>query len=387
MKKITVVLKVTDKCNLRCKYCYDAANASGEVLPLEYFEKLLRLLVGKYDSIQIIWHGGEPLFVGLDYFKSAVEIEKKVRYQYDVPIENSVQTNGTLLNKEWIQFFKENGFYIGLSFDGVNNEKYRQQTQKVLSNIKLLQKSKFKFGCIAVVGDNEYDLMENYKWFAENNIGFDYSYVFPEGRAKELPTTSAKAYADKMCDLFDTWLYDKEGVNIRTFSFYINMSLGGTARTCSHISCHTKYLGLCPDGTLQNCGRQSVSQYPFGNIKDIEHIDQAFASAGAIALIKGSVARREKCKQSCELFADCQGGCVDCAICYGGVDQIPEASCLIFKRIYTKVKDTFREVMEKNVPLTELNPAVKKILSSQFIRTDTGLRDELAQGYIQTWMK
>ncbi len=388
MKKISVILKVTNKCNLRCKYCYNSTTGYGDkVLPLEYFEKLLNLLVAKYDTIQLMWHGGEPLCAGLEYFQKAMEIEQKVRYDYQVTITNSVQTNATLINKDWIKFLKANDFSIGLSFDGINNEKYRQQTDKVLQAMKLLKRENLKFGCVAVVADDDYDLLANYKWFAQNNTGFDFNFVFPEGNAKDLPITSAKSFADKMCDLFDYWLYDKNGVNIRTFSFYINMSLGGCARICSHISCHTKYLGLCPDGTLQNCGRESVAQYPFGNIQDINSIDEAFCSKGALELIKGSVVRRNKCKDSCEFFSLCQGGCVDCAIWDGGVENIPETACLIFRTIYTKVRDTFRTIMEKNIPLTELNPAVKHIISSKYIRTDIGLQDELAQGYIQLWTK
>ncbi len=388
MKKIDVILKVTDKCNLRCKYCYNSKTGYGDkVLPLEYFEKLLYLLVESYDTVRVVWHGGEPLCAGIDYFKKAIDIEQKIKFQYGIPIENSIQTNGTLITKEFADLFKKNDFKVGISYDGLENDKYRQQGNKVLEAFKLLRKNKVKFGCLAVVADEDYDLLANYKFFAENNIPVDFNYLFPEGEAKKLSGVKAKAFADKMCELFDYWLYDKKGVDVRTFSFYLNTSIGGCARVCANSSCHGKYLGLCPDGTLQNCGRDSVSAYPFVNVMDIDNINQAFASKGAIDLFKGSIARRNKCKESCELYSVCQGGCADCAIWDSGLENIPESSCIIFKTLYAKIRDTFKEVMEKKIPLTDLNPSIKYVLSSKFIRFDASLKGTLAGDYLQLWMK
>ena len=234
MKKIEVILKVTDQCNLKCKYCYNAERPyTKDVLSLERFERLLRVLLTGYNLIHVIWHGGEPLCAGIDYFKKAMDVERRVHIETGAVIENSVQTNGTLVNSEWIRFFKENDFRVGISFDGVDNEKYRQGTDKALRAMKLLRKEGMNFGCNAVVSDDAYSLRDNYLFFKENKLSFDFSRIIAEGGAKNMPSLAGVKYADDMCRLFDEWIYDTNGVSVRSFALYLNLAAGGKFRICT----------------------------------------------------------------------------------------------------------------------------------------------------------
>ena len=71
-------------CNLGCSYCYyqDKLRFYDEhaALTLELLEKVIKEYVEINDAEQIVfdWHGGEPLLLGLDYFKKIVEIQKKI---------------------------------------------------------------------------------------------------------------------------------------------------------------------------------------------------------------------------------------------------------------------------------------------------------------------
>lgn len=383
MKKVEVILKVTDACNLRCKYCYNSEKGyKKNCVSLENFEKLLTLLLERYNLIHIIWHGGEPLTAGLDYFERAMEIERKINMRSSVTIENSVQTNATLINDAWIKFFKKNNFRIGISFDGEDNEKYRQQTDKTLKAMKKLRAAGVNFSCLAVVADDDYDLKKNYLYFKNQKISFDFSRVFNEGAARELKKTSAESFAKKLIDLFDEWLYDVDGVSVRTFAAYLNMALGGKSRICNCSSCHGKYICLTPDGNLYNCGREGLTAYPFGNIENIGGIGEAFSSEGAKKLIGGSIARREKCK-SCEYFSLCQGGCADIAIGENGLENIPEISCYLFKTVYSHIVAKIGEVIEKKTPLDRLNPAVKAVMAKCFTRMGGEMHTEVAESYLK----
>lgn len=112
-------------CNLDCTYCYylDKAlqapkNDPAEVMSDELLETFVRQYIeaNQVPVVSFCWHGGEPLLAGLDFYRRAVELQE--RYRGDKRIENSLQTNGTLLTDEWARFFADHHFLVGVSIDG-----------------------------------------------------------------------------------------------------------------------------------------------------------------------------------------------------------------------------------------------------------------------------
>ena len=144
-------------CNLNCRYCYylEKNNLYKNDSPRQRFimdDDLLERFVRDYIAAQTMpqvlftWHGGEPLMRPLSFYKKALELQKKYGGAY--MIDNSIQTNGTLLTDEWCEFFKENNWLIGLSIDGPQDfhDEYRRNRQggptfrKVMQGINLLNK-------------------------------------------------------------------------------------------------------------------------------------------------------------------------------------------------------------------------------------------------------
>lgn len=55
MKSLTLIVKVTDGCNMRCKYCYNSDSGyASPVLPLEKLEKLLSILATEFNEISVV---------------------------------------------------------------------------------------------------------------------------------------------------------------------------------------------------------------------------------------------------------------------------------------------------------------------------------------------
>ena len=328
---------------------------------MERMEKLLRLLAASYDSISLVWHSGEPMLCGIDYFCHAAELQDRIFRETGVTFTNSIQTNATLIDNEWIKFFKKHKFKLVISFDGIGNENYRQSTEQVIKVIELLRKKKISFDCLAVVADDDYDMIANYRFFAQQGLHFALSPMFCEGGGENLPALTIETYIRKVKELFDYWIYDEKGVNIRAFSDYVSMLFGSSNKTCTNGSCHGKWLGITPDGNLYNCGRDMMKQYCFGNIDDMTSISEAFSSDGFRQLLMGAIARRSKCMKNCEFFQYCESGCSDCAIIENGVDQMPEFSCQIFREVFAHARDAIQQTIDDKVPLSKLNPAIRGV--------------------------
>ena len=122
---VVMAKPVGSRCNMRCHYCYYlekgqySAHEKQSRMSFKLLEKLIRQTIEASAGpvVSFTWHGGEPTLAGLDFYKKAVELEKK-----DLPrgwqVWNNLQTNGLLLSDEWCRFLRENRFDVGLSIDG-----------------------------------------------------------------------------------------------------------------------------------------------------------------------------------------------------------------------------------------------------------------------------
>ena len=155
-------------CNLDCQYCYYLhkeelyPGETGWRMPAETLETCIRQYVEAQppgtQEFTFAWQGGEPTLLGLEFFQRAVDIQLAT-----VPptarIENSLQTNGVLLDGAWCQFFKKHGFLIGLSIDGPADvhDAYRVDRNgkathaAVRGAMRLLQKHDVEFNALVVV--------------------------------------------------------------------------------------------------------------------------------------------------------------------------------------------------------------------------------------------
>ena len=122
-------------CNLDCAYCYylDKSALYGGREPrmsMDTLEGVTRAYIEANDvpEVQFVWHGGEPLLLGLDFFRKAVQFQRK--YAGGKTVFNSIQTNGTLLDAAWARFFRENNFLVGLSLDGPEDIHDRYRTDR-----------------------------------------------------------------------------------------------------------------------------------------------------------------------------------------------------------------------------------------------------------------
>ena len=153
-----LILKITNKCNLNCIYCYNADK--NEIKDMDFKtakNSIDYILSDDTDKLKIQFTGGEPL-LNFDL------IEKVIKYcnknYNDKNISYAVQTNGTLLNNELIEKIKDLHLKIGISIDGIEvndilrpyrNENNGSSTLDTLRGIYLLNSHNIPFGITTVI--------------------------------------------------------------------------------------------------------------------------------------------------------------------------------------------------------------------------------------------
>ena|ERR1035437_808021 len=326
-------------CNLRCSYCYylDKENLNPKNSSNKMSDATLELFVDQYINAQpgeqalFTWHGGEPLLLGIEYYRKAIRLQKV--YGRGRQIENVLQTNGVLLTEEWCRFFKENNFLIGISIDGPEhcNNQYRRTIQdngsfqQVLTGIKLLQKHQVEFNVLSVVNDyNVQYPLEVYRFF--KLIGAKYIQFSPvverlnagSGLLAEAGNSDGKLtswsvgaleYGQFLTTIFDEWVRNDVGeVFVITFDSTLAGVIGAPSSTCVYAETCGHAAALEANGDLYSCDHYVFPEYKQGNIH-LKTITEMMLSPEQIEF--GNDKRRKlstDCLQ-CRFLKLCNGEC------------------------------------------------------------------------------
>lgn len=372
---INVLIKPTNACNLRCKYCFHIDTGfKPEVLSIEDFCHFCDITMPYYKHVSIIWHGGEPSFVGLQNFKEYCELAKEYARKYDVKLRLSMQSNGTLLDREFLQFLKDEKIGVGISYDGPINSVTRNSTAE-FAKLKLLSDEiNMKLGVITVVsGLNVNSLIETYKEMSELNIPLQLNHYVKtsENQINEL-TLDEGVYLKQMYQLFDYWIADDKGkIQVDPLARYIRDLVLGSSNVCAHASCLRNWMCLNPDGIISPCDRDFPEEYCYGHVKEYSDIREVYNSKGYTSLIQKAIIRRTKCKTDCEFYGVCEGGCNSNALVEGGLENNGGFTCRITKSLLGYIKNKMEELKMLENPDTIVNPVVKEIICSAAMKAES----------------
>jgi len=256
----------------------------------------------------------------LDFFKQVLELQNFYK-KNNQKIVNSIQTNGILLNENWIDFFIKNNFQLGLSLDGprVFHDYYRKfpdgtgSFDRVMSSISLIQSKKLNFGIISVLTDQNVDYPEDLlSFFVENNISnlnFGLSVVKDKKNNLETFSITAKEFSDFMIRLFECWiLYNNKSIIIPRLQSYIYGVYGQKTTSCEFNDWCKHYLMFDYNGIVRACC--SLPQdWIVGDLSK-QSLSEIFVSDGFIQMNK----KIEKVRKFC---GNCKWKMVCCGSCPG----------------------------------------------------------------------
>jgi uncharacterized protein len=340
-------------CNLDCTYCYflskealyphDRFRMADETLE-EYLRQLLESQTGP--EVTVAWQGGEPTLMGLAFFRRSLDLVERYR-RPGQRVAHTIQTNATLLDDDWAEFFKEHDFLVGVSLDGPQrlhdayrvDKRGRGSFSRVIGGYETLRRHGVDINVLCTVNAaNQHHPLEVYRFFRDdlevehiqfipiverveeailplanggwrsNRDGKRPLYVQKGNRVTDR-SVDAAAYGTFLTTIFDEWLQHDIG---RVYVQHFDVALaswhdvpGGLcvfAPTCGYA------LAIEHNGDLYSCDHFVEPDHRLGNILDVplgtlveSRRQEAFGQAKALTL-------PEYCR-ACEVRFACNGGC------------------------------------------------------------------------------
>ena len=332
MKSVNLLIKLASSlCNLRCRYCFyadEAANraeASMGLMTERTVEALLREAYSAVDErgfVSFAFQGGEPTVAGLPFFRGFVERARLLKPPR-VEIAFSIQTNGTLLNAEWADFFAAEDVLVGVSLDGFPDlhNQHRVDAEgkatwnRITRNLEILKKRNVRVNALCVVtaqcARSPQKVYESLK-----KLGFEYMQFIAcldsigEARGSRPWSLKPEAYGRFLCQLFDLWYRDGERGNfhsIRLFDDYIHILLGDGGSTCATCGQCGSYFVVEGDGTVYPCDFYSLDEWRLGRIGE-QSLTAMAECETARRFLSWGMEKPATCL-SCRWRALCNGGC------------------------------------------------------------------------------
>lgn len=314
-------------CNMACKYCYYLEKANlykgcgSQMMSDELLEKFVKEYIESQtmDDILFVWHGGEALLRPISFYKKAIKLQQK--YAKGRRIDNSIQTNGLLLDEKWCRFFAENHWLVGISIDGPRefHDAYRltntgQTTYyKVMQGIRLLNTHKVEWNALAVVNNlNVRHPKEFYRFFRDIKCHYlQFTPICERDENGDLTkeSVSPEDWGNFLCGVFDEWIKKDVGTYFvqlfdATLANWCGVAPGlcSMAKTCGHAGV------MEHNGDLYSCDHFVFPEYKLGNIYEQSIVEMMYSERQRAFGAAKFTSLPQQCKDCQYLFA-CNGGC------------------------------------------------------------------------------
>jgi len=339
-------------CNLDCKYCFFLSKemlypGSRFRMADDLLEMYIKQLIESHQApeVTIAWQGGEPTLMGLDFFKRSVEIAEKYKKPGQT-LQHTMQTNGTKIDSEWAEFFKQNSFLIGLSVDGPKkmHDAYRVNKggagtfDQVMRGWEILRDHGVDFNILCTLhAANADHPLEVYHFFRDE-LKADFMQFIPiieRATQETLPVANQgwsersgsqrplytqvgdlltersikpEQYGRFLIEIFDEWVRRDVG---KIFVQMFDVALGswvGMHTLCVFSPTCGNALALEHNGDMYSCDHFVEPNYLLGNIKE-SHMIELVASEKQRQFGQDKQDTLPRYCRECEVKFACHGGC------------------------------------------------------------------------------
>lgn len=338
----TMVKPIGSACNMDCHYCYyidkaDIYNGKQPMMSDELLEEYIKQYLDANDQPHVVfaWHGGEPLIAGIEFYRKAIELQRK--YGGDKNIENTLQTNGVLVSDDWCRFFVENNFLIGISIDGPRHihDAYRRDKggnptfDRVMGAIEKFNRFGVEFNTLSVVNNySEGRGAEVYNFL--KMLGTDFMQFLPavehvkymgdnmrpvivppntQGSVLSPWSVSSGEFGNFLNDIFDIWVMSDVGqYYVQIFDAALAQWMGVPTSLCSFAESCGDALVVEHNGDVYSCDHYVYPQYKLGNLKR-ETIRELYLSKKQFDFgVSKHISLPNECLR-CKCYFACRGEC------------------------------------------------------------------------------
>jgi len=347
----TVIIKPTDGCNARCRYCSAAHPGCAKRMTEDTLRAALRLfgdwalLCGR-GSLRFIWHGGEPLLMAPSFWEDVFRGQEELLASRGVTFENRIQTNATLISPETLPALKrllgERGV-VGTSADplpGIREIKGAPDglyATRWSDGVNLLRAAGIRYGILYVVHRESLPRLEEvYRRFRAEHpgVGIRFNPLYRQGRACEAGVwgdlgISAAEWGQALVALHEVWARDGRPANVQPLGPWWRLHAEGKWRLSCECSgrCVATHFGVDPDGSIYLCGRSADGgTFCFGNAREMtaeglrDHRLRRALSSRIVYL------KRTFCRD-CPYWIYCHGGCINDSVLESDTPFAPTSFC------------------------------------------------------------
>ena len=319
-----IIVKLTTNCNLNCIYCSEGDKKAVTLKKEMLFKAIdeLPLLLDKINdkNITLLWHGGEPLSVGKEYLTEVMQYATEKLKNYHIKF--LIQTNGTLIDDEWISIFCKFKVGIGISLDGYKELHDNNRLTKngeatfdlIVKNMQKLKNAGVNYGTLMVLNTSSQINMEALtKCIEEYDLHPKIHSVIACGRASEVDSVAVyENYVELMKELYRYCMESDRNIIIEPLNELMDTILGvDSVHECSfNGSCGVSFICIYADGSAGFCGRaeHEKDDFTYGSLED-KNLLELYESANAQRIRSRQQYLKEHDCYGCNYWHLCHGGC------------------------------------------------------------------------------
>lgn len=336
MKNLNLLIKpASSACNMVCRYCFYRDEAQNREIACYGMmsEQVMENIIKKAldyaeESCTFGFQGGEPTLAGLEFFQKFTDLVEKYNKNH-LAVSYSLQTNGLLIDDEWIAFFADKKFLIGVSLDGPKeiqdanrlDQIGKSTFHRVTRTIQQLLKNRVEVNVLVVLTRQSARHVEKIYSFLKK-LGIRYHQYIPcldplgQPQGKEFYSLTPKLFAQAHKHLFDLWFSDLmkgDYVYIRQFENWVGILKGYPPEACTMYGRCAMQNVIESNGDVFPCDFYVLDEYRVGNIRE-QDFQQLYGKLEENSFFQDADKRDIRCP-NCQWYPICRGGCRrDCSI-------------------------------------------------------------------------